>query len=98
MSKEKLRELCQGTLDAIEAHDRGEAVQYSAYGEGWADCDGEPPVWHDNLFYRPKPKPRECWLSLWGGYLGAAHETKEDAMATGADGAIHMREVMPGED
>lgn len=91
--RDRLRELCQGTLDAMDAHERGEAVEYSPYGTNWSDAD--PPEWHSNLFYRPKPY-REFWVNITPpDILGILHRSKSDAVRVrfNGDETICLREV-----
>lgn len=96
MNREQAKEL----LPIIEAYANGEVIQYKAasgkwrtLGDDYYKFDSSPKK------YRIKPKPRECWVTIYNGdTISTAHTTKTSALeCLGADRdnweAVKFREV-----
>jgi hypothetical protein len=63
MSKQELKQLCEDTLAAIEAHERGGSVQcFHSHDERWHDI--RTPDWIEAPAYRPKPVPRVVYIDF----------------------------------
>jgi hypothetical protein len=87
-------------------HKHAELIKQWADGveimrKSWADglWHEEPyPSWGEDVVYRAKPQPVECWVNVYpAGAVGPTYTTEEYARAGATQGlgarAIHMREV-----
>jgi hypothetical protein len=87
-------------VEVAQALERGEVVEHQYIGDsgkwrntksgGWSWCP-------DQIIYRIKPKPLECWVNVYGDNLFSAYRSKEGAekcvSGTASRVAVHMREV-----
>jgi len=93
MSKEALTQL----RDAITAHLEGKPVQYRESHEmNWIDANC-PNFQAKDVFWRPKPQPREWWINRYPGRGLSTYESKTEAdqgMAHDRVECVHVIEVL----
>ena len=103
MDIEKARKRYRDCLAAIEAHEKGEPVEFFSVHGKWLDTLGVP-LWCNGAHYRPRRLPREGWAVYYPGSAeddpwDAVYPTRERAERYASGGIIiKVREVEESEE